>query len=189
MKSGEHVPLHVTNMKITMDMKQLPDNTLCFSPFIPITIIHPIDPTSPLYPMSRVQLEQADFELVVVLEGKIPTTGSTTQAVTSYKPPEVLWGHHFKSLFDAQQPRVQDVDAIDLSCLHVTFADGVTPECSASEYHRQNNNNYNNNNNHHLTSNLTASSSSVGSEWNDSPAGSSIWRSAKELDFVVNMLD
>ena len=134
-------------------------------------------------------LLQADFELVVVLEGKIPTTGSTTQAVTSYKPPEVLWGHHFKSLFDAQQPRVQDVDAIDLSCLHVTFADGVTPECSASEYHRQNNNNYNNNNNHHLTSNLTASSSSVGSEWNDSPAGSSIWRSAKELDFVVNMLD
>lgn len=39
---------------------------------------------------------QDRFEIVVVLEGTIESTGQTTQARSSYVPSEVLWGHRFE---------------------------------------------------------------------------------------------
>ena len=177
-EEGEYVPLHVTDMKITVDFKQV-DHTLCFSPFLPVTIIHLIDPSSPLFSMSKAQLEKADFELVVILEGMIPTTGSTTQAVTSYKPPEILWGHQFKSLFDGEHV-IQDVDAIDLSSLHDTVAEEMTMDCSAADYHRQNGIT--------PTYSLTSDESLEGQKRAHDSVVHPKWRSAGDLDFVVNML-
>lgn len=45
----------------------------------PITIIHRIDQSSPLWELSSEQLLVADFEILVVLEANCEATGATTQ--------------------------------------------------------------------------------------------------------------
>jgi potassium inwardly-rectifying channel subfamily J len=59
----------------------------------PSTIVHTIDETSPFYTMSAQDIAHSKFELVVILEGIIESTGMTTQARASYMPHEILWGH------------------------------------------------------------------------------------------------
>lgn len=58
-----------------------------------MTIVHIIDETSPLYNLSAADLLQERFEIVVILEGTIESTGQTTQARSSYVTSEILWGH------------------------------------------------------------------------------------------------
>jgi len=48
-------------------------------------------------------LQQEQFELVVVLEGIVESTGMTAQARTSYLPNEILWGHCFERLVTYQR--------------------------------------------------------------------------------------
>ncbi|XP_066259524.1 G protein-activated inward rectifier potassium channel 4-like isoform X2 [Euwallacea similis] len=62
----------------------------------PMTIVHKIDPDSPFYHVSASDLLQERFEIVVILEGTIESTGQTTQARSSYLASEVLWGHRFE---------------------------------------------------------------------------------------------
>lgn len=38
------------------------------------------------------------FEIVVILEGTVESTGQSVQARTSYLPSEILWGHRFEQL-------------------------------------------------------------------------------------------
>ncbi|XP_038661980.1 ATP-sensitive inward rectifier potassium channel 11-like [Scyliorhinus canicula] len=59
----------------------------------PLIIAHTIGPDSPLYPLSAADLHH--FEVVVILEGVVETTGITTQARTSYLAEEILWGRRF----------------------------------------------------------------------------------------------
>ncbi|CAG0924329.1 unnamed protein product, partial [Notodromas monacha] len=59
----------------------------------PTTIVHMIDENSPFYSMSAADLVHSRFEVVVILEGIIESTGMTTQARTSYLPNEIFWGH------------------------------------------------------------------------------------------------
>ncbi|XP_055505485.1 ATP-sensitive inward rectifier potassium channel 11-like isoform X1 [Leucoraja erinacea] len=61
----------------------------------PLIVAHVIDGSSPLYRLTAAGLTRARFELVVVLEGVVETTGITTQARTSYLSTEILWGHRF----------------------------------------------------------------------------------------------
>lgn len=59
--------------------------------FWPTTVVHEIDKDSPLDPLQPkdFQMENnASFEIVVVLEGVLETTGLMTQARTSYSPHE-----------------------------------------------------------------------------------------------------
>ena len=46
---------------------------------------------------------QEKFEIVVVLEGTIESTGMTAQLRTSYLPSEILWGHHLDPLVTYQK--------------------------------------------------------------------------------------
>ena len=65
----------------------------------PMTVIHRIDAESPLYRTSAADMLERDrFEVVVLLEGTIESTGQTTQARSSYLPNEILWGHRFEPL-------------------------------------------------------------------------------------------
>ncbi len=51
--------------------------------FWPTTIFHPIDEDSPLYSMGKERFKKScdnEFEIVVVLEGIVESTGMTTQA-------------------------------------------------------------------------------------------------------------
>ncbi len=83
------------------DMAVQPSNTnlmlLC-----PLVIEHKIDQSSPLYPISPLTLYNSAgngpdaFEIVVIIEGTMESTGDACQYRTSYKPREILWGFRFK---------------------------------------------------------------------------------------------
>jgi hypothetical protein len=83
------------------DMAVHPSNTnlmlLC-----PLVIEHKIDQSSPLYPISPMKLYNSEghgpdaFEIVVIIEGTMESTGDACQYRTSYKPREILWGFRFK---------------------------------------------------------------------------------------------
>lgn len=68
----------------------------------PLVIEHKIDHSSPLYPISPTKLYNSDgygpdaFEIVVIIEGTMESTGDACQYRTSYKPREILWGFRFK---------------------------------------------------------------------------------------------
>lgn len=59
--------------------------------FWPTTIVHRITPESPLYNLTPADLNECNtsFEIIVVLEGIVESTGLTTQARSSYLPSEV----------------------------------------------------------------------------------------------------
>ena len=46
----------------------------------PVTVVHRIDAASPLWQMSADQLRKEHFEIIVILEGNLESTGVTTQA-------------------------------------------------------------------------------------------------------------
>ncbi|CAI4226029.1 unnamed protein product [Auanema sp. JU1783] len=95
----------------------------------PIVVRHVIDENSPLYGMTRESLQEADFEIIMTVEGIVEATGMTFQARTSFLPSEILWGHRFKTmvtlneklgkyevnynLFD-QTDRIPDFEMIDI---------------------------------------------------------------------------
>uniref|UniRef100_A0A8U7NC49 G protein-activated inward rectifier potassium channel 3 n=1 Tax=Corvus moneduloides TaxID=1196302 RepID=A0A8U7NC49_CORMO len=62
----------------------------------PITIVHEIDEDSPLYDLSKQDMDNADFEIVVILEGMVEATAMTTQCRSSYLANEILWGHRYE---------------------------------------------------------------------------------------------
>lgn len=63
----------------------------------PMIVCHKIDENSPLYNISASDLIHHErFEIVVILEGTVESTGQTTQARSSYLPSEILWGHRFE---------------------------------------------------------------------------------------------
>ena len=66
----------------------------------PTTMSHTIDRSSPLYCLKPEDLTMTNeqFEIIVVLEGTVESTGLLVQARTSYMPGEILWGHRFEEL-------------------------------------------------------------------------------------------
>lgn len=87
-EEGEALPLQQYDMDIGFD-KGLDRIFLVW----PITICHVIDSSSALYCYSAEDLLTAQFEIIVVLEGIVESTGMTAQARTSYLPTEIMWGH------------------------------------------------------------------------------------------------
>ncbi|XP_017785588.1 PREDICTED: G protein-activated inward rectifier potassium channel 3-like [Nicrophorus vespilloides] len=92
-KEGESLPFYQTELKVGGDGEE---DKIFF--IWPTTIVHKIDKTSPLYQLSATDLLRERFEIVVILEGVIESTGMTTQARSSYLPSEILWGHRFQTL-------------------------------------------------------------------------------------------
>ncbi len=122
---GEILPLHTYDMNVGFD-KGVDRLFLIW----PLVIEHIIDEQSPLYDVSRADLAKQRFELVVILEGIIESTGMTTQARTSYLPTEILWGYRFERLITFQ--RDDGLYRIDYSRFNLTYpVDMIT--CSAKE--------------------------------------------------------
>lgn len=96
----------------------------------PQTVVHTIDSSSPLYGYSASDMLQDRFELVVILEGTIESTGQSTQARTSYVSSEILWGHRFFPLVSYN--KVKQGYQIDYSKFEETSQIN-TPLCSAKE--------------------------------------------------------
>jgi len=135
---GEYIPLDMADLALTIDYEQV-EYTARLFPLIPITVIHMIDEDSPLYKFTKQSLaescERQDFEIIGILEGTVPTTGNTTQALTSYRPNEILWGHRFKPIELEHKINMENgMNNIDLNTIHDTVPEEVTPEYSAERY-------------------------------------------------------
>uniref|UniRef100_A0A8C5WJQ1 ATP-sensitive inward rectifier potassium channel 12 n=1 Tax=Leptobrachium leishanense TaxID=445787 RepID=A0A8C5WJQ1_9ANUR len=95
----------------------------------PITILHEIDEESPLFGISKQDLESSDFEIVVILEGMVEATAMTTQARSSYLANEILWGHRFEPVLFEERNQYK----VDYSHFHKTYEVPSTPRCSAKD--------------------------------------------------------
>ncbi|XP_014090091.3 G protein-activated inward rectifier potassium channel 3 isoform X1 [Bactrocera oleae] len=124
-KEGEVMTQHFTELEISADE--------CGSELFfiwPMVIEHKIDENSPFYNMSATDILQDKFELVVVLEGTVESTGQSTQARSSYVNTEILWGHRFdpvvlynkeRQAYEIDYGRFNETTQVD------------TPLCSARE--------------------------------------------------------
>ncbi|CAH0563765.1 unnamed protein product [Brassicogethes aeneus] len=128
-KEGESLPFFQTELKVRDKVGGDGEEDKIF--FIwPTTIVHKIDKNSPLYNMSATDLLRERFEIVVILEGVIESTGMTTQARSSYLPSEILWGHRFQSLITFKK------DSGEYEVDYALFNNTIevdTPLCSARE--------------------------------------------------------
>ncbi|CAL8142528.1 unnamed protein product [Orchesella dallaii] len=109
----------------------------------PTTIVHEINEDSPFYEMSCDDLAKAqgsngsggnEWELIVVLEGVVESTGMTTQARTSYLPSEILWGRKFRSMMKSKGGAY----LVDFDLFNSTISCDDTPLCSAKAWESQN---------------------------------------------------
>ena len=162
-EEGEFIPLDMADLSLTIDYEQV-EYTMRLFPLFPVTVIHIIDDESPLYNMSKQNLKNTEFEIIAILEGTVPTTGNTTQALASYRPNEILWGHRFKpvSLGGDYESRM---NSIDLHTIHDTYEEKITPEYSAEHFLKRQEQESENNS--------SSSSESHGSQSEDSPHNSS----------------
>ncbi|XP_043494847.1 uncharacterized protein LOC122519463 isoform X2 [Polistes fuscatus] len=96
----------------------------------PTTIVHKINAESPFYNLSAEDILTDRFEVVVILEGTIESTGQTTQARSSYLPQEILWGHRFEPMVMYSKER-QGYE-VDYSLFDST-TQVDTPLCSGRE--------------------------------------------------------
>nr|CAD7463722.1 unnamed protein product [Timema tahoe] len=94
----------------------------------PTTIVHKIDSRSPLYGLSATEMVRERFEIVVILEGVIESTGMTTQARSSFLPSEILWGHRFEPLVTFKKETGEY--EVDYSLFNNTY-EVDTPLCAA----------------------------------------------------------
>ncbi|XP_076122974.1 ATP-sensitive inward rectifier potassium channel 12 [Alosa pseudoharengus] len=121
---GEFIPLEQTDLNVGYDTGI--DRLFLVSPLV---IVHEIDEDSPLYGMSRADLESDEFEIVVILEGMVEATAMTTQCRSSYLSKEILWGHRFEPVIFEDRDRYQ----VDYARFHKTYEVSSTPHCSAKE--------------------------------------------------------
>uniref|UniRef100_A0A8C4XG90 Potassium inwardly rectifying channel subfamily J member 4 n=1 Tax=Erpetoichthys calabaricus TaxID=27687 RepID=A0A8C4XG90_ERPCA len=121
---GEYLPLDQTDLNVGYDVGL--DRLFLVSPLV---IVHEIDEQSPLYSLSKEDLEAEDFEIVVILEGMVEATAMTTQARSSYLAREILWGHRFEPVVFEEKNRYQ----VDYSRFHKTYEVPSTPRCSAKD--------------------------------------------------------
>jgi len=99
-KEGEVLSTYQTELDVKADGC---DGDLFF--IWPMTIVHKIDEDSPLYHLSAADMLQDRFEIVVILEGTIESTGQSTQARSSYVAAEVLWGYRFEPVVGYNKER------------------------------------------------------------------------------------
>ncbi|XP_039435713.1 inward rectifier potassium channel 2-like [Culex pipiens pallens] len=125
-REGESMPQYQTELELTADG--------CGSDLFfiwPQTVVHRITADSPLWNMGAMDLTQERFEIVVILEGTIESTGQSTQARSSYLTNEILWGYRFEPvlLYNKQRQGFE----INLSRFNEMVPVPDTPGCSAKE--------------------------------------------------------
>ncbi|CAG9786099.1 unnamed protein product [Diatraea saccharalis] len=124
-KEGEVLSHYQTELELNADGC---DSNLFF--IWPITMVHKINADSPFYGVSAADILQERFEIVVILEGTIESTGQTTQARSSYTTSEIMWGHRFVPLVTYNRER-QGYEVDYSKFEETTQVD--TPLCSAKE--------------------------------------------------------
>ncbi|XP_067826849.1 G protein-activated inward rectifier potassium channel 4-like [Heptranchias perlo] len=122
-KEGEFIPLEQTEINLGYETGK--DRPFVVEPQI---ISHSINDNSPFWEMCAESLRREQFEIVVILEGIVESTGMTCQARTSYREDEILWGHRFESCISLEKGAFQ----VDYSKFDKTF-EVQTPLGSAKD--------------------------------------------------------
>ena len=63
------------------------------------TVVHPIEPDSPLYGLGAADLERLQAEVLILIKGYDDTFSQTVLARQSYRHDEILWGRRFAPAF------------------------------------------------------------------------------------------
>lgn len=98
----------------------------------PATIIHKLEPGSPLYGLSPDDLLDNDFELVVSFTYTGDSTGILHQTRTSYTPADIRWGQRFQDMLRVGKKHYK----VDYALFSETTWVSV-PQLSAEEYDRR----------------------------------------------------
>ncbi|GAB1607443.1 inward rectifier potassium channel 2-like isoform X6 [Argonauta hians] len=125
-KSGNNIPVEYFNV----NFKAEDGNNNLFLVW-PTNVYHGIDEKSPFYNISRDSLRQENFEIIIMLQAVVSTTGRTVQAKTSYLPWDIIWGHRLEPLttsIDANGSHIVDFTHFD------TTYPVPTPWCSAQTF-------------------------------------------------------
>ncbi len=123
-EEGEYIPLDQIDINVGYD--QGFDRIFLVAP---LTILHEINEESPLYGISKQDLETSDFEIVVILEGMVEATAMTAQVRSSYLASEISWGHRFEPVVFEERSQYK----VDYSHFHKTYEVPTTPRCSAKD--------------------------------------------------------
>lgn len=123
-EEGEYIPLDQIDINVGYD--QGLDRIFLVSP---LTIIHEINEESPLFGISKQDLDNTDFEIVVILEGMVEATAMTAQVRSSYLSSEILWGHRFEPVVFEEKSHYK----VDFTHFHKTYEVPSTPTCSAKD--------------------------------------------------------
>jgi inward rectifier potassium channel len=89
----------IQNAVRTYDQLELERTRVVFFP-LSWTIVHPIDETSPLFGVTPDALEANDAEFMIMLGGTDETFSQTVHARSSYKAPEIRFGHRFTNIYN-----------------------------------------------------------------------------------------
>jgi len=74
------------------------------------TIVHPIDESSPLYGITKEELDESDAEFLIMLKGFDDTFSQNVHARTSYKASEVVFGRKFKGIIQTGPDGVTEIE-------------------------------------------------------------------------------
>jgi inward rectifier potassium channel len=85
--------------------------------FFPLswTIVHPINEKSPLWRLSREELEASDAEIMILITGTDETFSQSVHARSSYKPHEIRFGKRFASIYEPLENGIASINVRRLS--------------------------------------------------------------------------
>ncbi|GFR04202.1 ATP-sensitive inward rectifier potassium channel 12 [Trichonephila clavata] len=98
----------------------------------PATIVHEINENSPFYLKTAEDMLRERYEVVVILEGTIESTGQSIQARSSYIGSEILWGHRFDQVVSFRKETGEYL--VNYSKFNATN-EVQTPLCSARDFY------------------------------------------------------
>ena len=97
------------------DLLNLERNKVSFFP-LSLTVVHPIDETSPLYNLTEKDFRETEAEFLILLTGIDETFSQTVHARSSYNFDEIVWNARFGAVFN--QAAVNGRLTIDMRRLH-----------------------------------------------------------------------
>ncbi len=74
------------------------------------TVVHPITESSPLFGVTKEQLDASDAEFLILLRAFDDAFSQDVHARTSYKSNEVVFGHRFKSIIRTAPDGITEID-------------------------------------------------------------------------------
>lgn len=101
------------------DSLELERSSVSFFP-LALTVVHPIDETSPLHNLTLKDLEKSDAEFLILLTAIDETFAQPVHTRSSYKPNDVVWNAKFINLYrKVQNDEPISIDVRKLSSIEM----------------------------------------------------------------------